>query len=395
VKILESRFETMMQEALTNLRIIKAFGREESEARRFSGIGWKALDARLGLTLRQNIFSAGLGLITLLSRSLILMVGAIHVLEGRLSIGELLVVLAYASQIHEPMEEIGNTLADMQISLASAERALEVIDQQPDIRDKPGAHAFERAQGSVVFEHVNFSYGRREILHGIDFVVQPGQVVAIVGPTGAGKTTIANLIARFYDPQSGRVTLDGYDLRDLTIRTLRANIAMVTQEPVLFSGTIRDNIAYGRPKADMQEIIAAATAANAHEFIAALPSGYLSQIGERGVRLSGGERQRVTIARAFLTNAPLLILDEPTASVDARTELVILDALDNLIVNRTTFVIAHRLSTIRRADQILVVDHGRIKERGTHAELIALAGLYAEMYHIQTAGLRSKLKQPV
>jgi ABC-type multidrug transport system fused ATPase/permease subunit len=269
-----------------------------------------------------------------------------------------------------------------------------VIDQQPDIRDKPDAHPLERARGSVVFEQVHFSYGRREILHGIDFVVKPGQVVAIVGPTGAGKTTIANLTARFYDPQSGRVKFDGYDLRDLTIRTLRDNIAMVTQEPILFSGTIRDNIAYGRPQSDMQAVIAAAMAANAHEFIAALPSGYFSQIGERGVRLSGGERQRLTIARAFLTNAPLLILDEPTASVDARTEQVILDALDNLIVNRTTFIIAHRLSTIRRSDQILVVDHGHIIERGTHEELLARAGLYAEMYHIQMGGLRRKVKQP-
>jgi ABC-type multidrug transport system fused ATPase/permease subunit len=209
-----------------------------------------------------------------------------------------------------------------------------------------------------------------------------------VGPTGAGKTTLASLLIRFYDPASGRVTLDGHDLRDLAVQTLRQNIALVLQEPILFSGTILDNIAYGRPGAAVEEVVTAARAANAHDFIMALSNGYASEVGERGVRLSGGERQRLCVARAFLMDAPVLILDEPTSAIDSRTEQVIIDALDRLMVGRTTFIIAHRLSTIRRADQILVLDEGRVMERGTHAQLLNRGGLYAELYRIQTRGLR-------
>ncbi|MCA1723206.1 MAG: ATP-binding cassette domain-containing protein, partial [Thermomicrobia bacterium] len=219
-------------------------------------------------------------------------------------------------------------------------------------------------------------------------------VIAIVGPTGAGKTTTANLIARFYDPIAGRVLLDGHDLRDLTVRTLRDNIALVIQEPILFTGTVRENIAYGRPGASLDEIIQAAKDANAHDFVMALPAGYESQVGARGVRLSGGERQRIAIARAFLKDAPILILDEPTSSIDARTELSILDALDTLMIGRTTFIIAHRLATIRHADQILVIDKGQVAERGTHAELVEHGGIYAHFYEIQTGGLRRRAEVP-
>jgi ABC-type multidrug transport system fused ATPase/permease subunit len=301
----------------------------------------------------------------------------------------MLVILAYVSDIHGPIEEIGTTLADVQHSYASAERALQVMDTVREVRDRPEAKALERVAGAVGFQDVCFAYDpAHPVLHRVNFSAEPGEVVAIVGPTGAGKTTLASLLIRFYDPASGRVTLDGHDLRDLAVQTLRQNIALVLQEPILFSGTILDNIAYGRPGAAVEEVVAAARAANAHDFIMALPNGYASEVGERGVRLSGGERQRLCVARAFLMDAPVLILDEPTSSIDSRTELVIIEALDRLMVGRTTFIIAHRLSTVRRADQILVLDEGRVKEQGTHAELLNRGGLYAELYRIQAGGLR-------
>jgi ABC-type multidrug transport system fused ATPase/permease subunit len=327
--------------------------------------------------------------VTRLSRNLIMLMASFHVLSGQLTLGEMLVILAYVSDIHGPIEEIGGTFAGVQHSLASAERALDVLDTVPEVRDRPGAKALGRLAGAVDLEDVCFSYDPEQpILHRVSFSAEPGEVVAIVGPTGAGKTTLASLLIRFYDPASGRVKLDGHDLRDLALRTLRQNIALVLQEPVLFSGTILDNIAYGRPGAAVEQVVSAAKSANAHDFIMALPNGYASEVGERGVRLSGGERQRLCVARAFLMDAPVLILDEPTSSIDSRTERVIIEALDRLMVGRTTFIIAHRLSTIRRADQILVLDEGRVIERGTHAELLNRGGLYAELYRIQGDGLR-------
>ena len=274
VKDLESEAETIIQEVLSCLRVVKAFGQEEREQRRFEEQSWKAMFARLRLTFQQHLFSSGLGFVTKLNRSLILLIGGFHVLEGRLTVGELLVIVAYVGEIHGPLEEIGHTLTDMQLSLASAERVLEVLEVQPEIRDKPGAEKLDRAAGAFVFEDVNFGYDpEHPVLHRVNLRVQPGGVVAIVGPTGAGKTTLANLIARFYDPDAGRVTLDGRDLRDLTIQTLRDNIALVIQEPILFSTTIRENIAYGRPGASLAEVVTAAKAANAHDFIMALPDG--------------------------------------------------------------------------------------------------------------------------
>jgi len=389
VKSMESMSGTIVQEVLSCLRVVKAFGTEDREQRRFEEQSWETLRARWRLSLQETLYGSTLSFITHIFRSLILLIGGFHVVEGRLTVGGLLVILAYTGNIHGPLEETSSTLTDMQLSLASAERTLEVLDVQPEIQDRPGATSLDRVQGAIAFENVSFGYyADHPVLHDVSLKAPPGSVVAIVGPTGAGKTTLSNLIARFYDPSSGRVTLDGHDLRDLTIKTLRANIALVIQEPILFSGTIRENIAYGRPDASREEVIAAAKAANADDFIQNLPNGYESEVGARGVRLSGGERQRVAIARAFLKAAPVLILDEPTSSVDSRTELVILNALDRLMAGRTTFIIAHRLSTIRRADQVLVIEDGCIREQGTHRELMLQNGLYAQLYHIQSAALR-------
>jgi ABC-type multidrug transport system fused ATPase/permease subunit len=262
--------------------------------------------------------------------------------------------------------------------------AFHILDTQPTIQEVPDAVALHEGAGRVTFEDVSFSYPERsDTLRRISFDAAPGQVIAIVGPTGAGKTTLASLIPRFYDPLSGRILVDGRDIRGLTLKSLRDHISIVPQEPLLFSGTIADNIRYGRLDATMDDLVAAATAANAHDFITGLADGYETQIGERGVRLSGGERQRLCIARAFLKNASILILDEPTASIDSRTEAVILDALDRLMLGRTTFMIAHRLSTVRHADLILALDRGAIVERGSHEELLHHGGLYAQLYDVQ------------
>jgi ABC-type multidrug transport system fused ATPase/permease subunit len=259
-----------------------------------------------------------------------------------------------------------------------------ILDTAPLVQEAPDARSLPVVAGSIRFEDVSFSYpGRVGTLKHISFDASPGQVVAIVGPTGAGKTTLASLIPRFYDPMQGRILIDGRDIRGLTLRSLRDHISIVSQEPLLFSGTIADNIRYGRLDAAMDEVVAAATAANAHEFISRLKEGYDTQIGERGVRLSGGERQRLCVARAFLKNATILILDEPTAAIDSRTEGVILDALDELMVGRTTFMIAHRLSTVRHADVILVMDHGVVVEHGSHEELLRVGGLYAQLHAVQ------------
>jgi ABC-type multidrug transport system fused ATPase/permease subunit len=384
VRTMEGESLSIIHEAMSMLRVIVAFGREDHEYRRFRSQGEQTIRARVNVTVRQTLFSLVVNTITATGTALALGVGAYQVLQGRLSVGQLLVVMAYIAGVYKPLETISTTVGSLQAMFISLRVAFDLLDSQPEIKDAPDARPIERATGAVTFERVSFNYRNRvDTLKEISFEVAPGRAVAIVGPTGAGKTTLASLIPRFYDVRDGRILIDGIDIRTLTIRSLRDQISIVLQEPLLFSGSIADNILYGRLDAGRDSVVEAARAANAHDFIMRLPRQYETEIGERGAQLSGGERQRIAVARAFLKNAPILILDEPTSSIDSRTESVILDALDRLMEGRTTFMIAHRLSTIRRADLILVLDHGCMLERGTHHELLAQKGLYRQLYEMQ------------
>jgi ABC-type multidrug transport system fused ATPase/permease subunit len=292
--------------------------------------------------------------------------------------------MSYIYAVYKPLEVISHTLSTLQEKMVSLELIFGLLDQDPEIKDAPDAISIERARGAVTLADIHFKYEqRKETLKGVSFEAEAGEVVAIVGPTGAGKTTLISLLPRFYDAQKGRILLDGTDTRKLTVKSLRDQFSIVLQEPLLFSGTIADNIRYGRLEADMKEIMEAAKAANAHDFIMQLPRQYETQLGERGVMLSGGERQRISVARAFLKDAPILILDEPTSSIDSKTEGVILDALERLMIGRTTFMVAHRLSTICNADKILVMDKGELVEMGSHEELLAGNGLYRQLYDAQ------------
>jgi ABC-type multidrug transport system fused ATPase/permease subunit len=312
--------------------------------------------------------------------------GAYHVLQRQLTPGELLVVMGYIAAIYLPLEQISVTMSTLQEQFISFRGALDLMDKEPDVRDVPGAVVLDRVDGRIEFEQVDFRYkGRRHTLRGISFVAEAGRRTAIVGPTGAGKTTLVSLIPRFYDIRRGRITLDGRDIREIALDSLRAQISIVLQEPLLFSVSIRENIRYGRLEASDEDIENATRAANAHSFICELPEGYDTELGERGSKLSVGERQRISMARAFLKDAPILLLDEPTAAIDSRTEGIILDALQRLMGGRTTIMIAHRLSTVRNADHIVVINEGRLVEQGSHDELVTAGGLYQELYEAQLA----------
>lgn len=380
VKELESTLIDRAFEILSSVAVIKSFARERYELARFSRSGDEAMHARLRLTWQESLFSVAVTAITLAGTALVLIVGGLHVLDSTLTVGSLLVVIAYLAAVYNPMSAIAHTTGSLQQAAVSARRVREVFALTPERLDGPDTLDASEVEGRVRFESVGFSYGDdRRVLEDVSFEVRPGEMFAIVGVTGAGKTTIANLIPRFFEPKSGRVLVDEVDVRRYSLRSLRERIAVVPQQPVLFSGTIADNIRYGRLEASDQEIEAAARAAYVHEFIQQLPQGYQTPVAEAGATLSGGERQRLGLARALLKNAPILLLDEPTSSLDALSEAAVFGALRRLRKGRTTIVIAHRLSTIRDATRILVLHEGRLIDQGTHDELMASNDLYRRM----------------
>jgi len=390
VQGLEWQSLSIVNEAMAMLRVIVPFGRESYEHRRFREQGETAAQERVQLTVRQTLFNLAVTACTALGTGLVFYFGFRDYFSGKLQTGELIVLLSYISAVYTPLEQISTTLGGIHQQLVQLNASFDLLDTEPEVKDAPDAIALEHVRGEVELEGVQFAYkGRTPVIRDVSLHVPAGSRVAIVGPTGAGKTTLLSLLVRFYDPQRGRVLIDGIDLRRIALASLREQIALVLQEPLLFSGSIAANIGYGRLDAGMDEVIAAAKAANAHDFISRLPHGYETLLGERGAGLSGGERQRISVARAFLKDAPILVLDEPTSSIDSKTEEVILDALDRLVVGRTSFTIAHRLSTIRDADQILVLDGGMIVERGTHEELLRKGGLYHQL-HVSQARERRR-----
>jgi ATP-binding cassette subfamily B protein len=317
--------------------------------------------ARIRYAMGEGIFGLLVGLTTAVGTAAVLFLGMRHVQAGVLTLGQLLLVLGYLSQLYAPLKTISKKVGDLEASLASAERAFALLDAAPDVAERPNARPLARARGAVAFRNVWFAYGTDQpVLHDISFEIAAGTRLGIAGTTGAGKTTLVSLLTRFYDPTAGQILLDGVDLRDYKLGDLRNQFAIVLQEPVLFSTSIAENIAYGRPDAGDDEIVAAARAANAHDFIMNLPQSYETLVGERGMRLSGGERQRISLARAFLKDAPILILDEPTSSVDVKTEAAIMEAMERLMQGRTTVMIAHRLSTLATCDTRLEIEHGRL-----------------------------------
>jgi ATP-binding cassette, subfamily B, bacterial len=380
LKEIESRGISFVQEVFSSIRVVKAFGREQHEADRYRVQGERVVAAKTRLSWQESFYGASINLVTSAGTALILYLGGRQVLGGEMTVGDLLVAMAYLASVFEPLSSMSRTFGKLQGSIASARRVLRTLESQPEIRDRPGASPAPLLAGRVEFADVSFGYeAERAVLEHVSFKAEPGQTVAIVGLTGAGKTTLVSLITRFYDVTSGQIRIDERDLRDYTVRSLREQIAIVLQDPLLMSGTISDNIRYGRLDASEAEVLAAARAAYVDDFVQRLPRGYETRLGDDGVQLSGGERQRVSIARALLRNAPILILDEPTSSLDARAEAHIFEALRGLMANRTTFVIAHRLSTVRHADKILVLDGGRVVGFGRHEENLESVPLYREL----------------
>jgi len=361
VKELESSALSVVQEVLGALRVVKAFGQEDREHERFTGCAKDGMRARIRYEIASGVLGLGIGLALAAGVAAFLFVGVRHVQSGVITLGELILLLSYLGQLYEPLRSISELAGMLQTHLASAERVYRLLDEVPDVRERPDARRIGRAYGTVVFDDVSFGYGdREEVLHGISFALDRGTKLGIAGTTGAGKTTLVSLLLRFYDPTTGRILLDGIDLRDYRLEDLRRQMSVVLQEPVLFSTSIAANIAYANPGASAAELQVAARAANAHDFIQALPHGYETNVGERGMRLSGGERQRISLARAFLRDAPLLVLDEPTSSVDPGTEGEIMEALDRLTTDRTTIVIAHRSSTLEHCNAQLTIEGGRV-----------------------------------
>lgn len=379
-----SELTAVLQQGLAGIRLVQALQREEEEAKRYAAQGRETI--RLAMRIqayagRQSLINAFL---SALGPALVLWYGGAQVINGLLTIGELLAFTTYVARLFGPVSAFANMNVQLQQALAAFDRVQEYLELQTEIRDRPGAIELPPVRGRIEFRDVSFAYSpERPVLKHISFTVEPGQLVALVGPTGAGKSTVVNLIPRFYDPDEGCVRIDGYDLRDVTLSSLRRQIATVDQETFLFNMTILENIRYARPEATFDEVVEAAKAAYLHDFIMSLPEGYETMVGERGVKLSGGERQRLAIARAILRNPRILILDEATSSLDSIAESYIQRALEPLMRGRTVIAIAHRLSTILSADKILVLQQGELIESGTHRELLARGGLYAQLYRTQ------------
>lgn len=396
VKALEATLIERAFETLSSVAAVKSFTRERHELARFSSVGDDTMRARLRLTWHESLFSVVVTAITLLGTAVVLVVGGLHVMNGTLTLGSLLVVVAYLAAVYDPLSAIAHATGSLQQAVASARRVREIFALTPEVLDDPGAVDATGISGHVRFEAVSFTYAEdRRILDSISFEARPGELVALVGLTGAGKTTIASLIPRFFEPTSGRVLVDDVDVARYSLKSLREQIALVPQQPLLFTGTIADNIRYGRLDASDQEVEAAARDARVHDFVSALPAGYQTRVHEGGATLSGGERQRIGIARALLKAAPILILDEPTSAVDAISEGAIFDTLRRLRPGHTMLVIAHRLSTIRDATRILVLDDGRLIAQGPHRELIETCELYQRMCARLSVGESIDDEEPV
>jgi ATP-binding cassette subfamily B protein/subfamily B ATP-binding cassette protein MsbA len=381
---IQGRIHSHVQQTLAGIPVVQAFGQETRQHRVFQQLANTAIRLQMRGTLLGGLGGLSSGLVTTLGTGVVLLVGGHAVLHHRLTIGDLLVFASYVVILQGQIAGLTGIYSTLQAARPSIDRVVEVLDAPADVEDRRGAVVLGGVRGEVAVEGVSFGYEvGRPVLRGVSFSAAPGEVVAVVGPTGAGKTTLVGLVPRFFDPDQGRVLLDGRDVRGLRLRQVRDSVSLVLQESFLFPFSIAENIAYGRPGASREEVVEAARAANADEFVSRLPDGYDTVVGERGATLSGGERQRVAIARALLKDAPVLILDEPTSALDAETEGSLLQALERLMVGRTTVIIAHRLSTIRRADQILVLREGRIVERGSHQELIDHGGHYTRMHDIQ------------
>jgi len=386
-KELESSVTSMLQEVLTGLRVVKAFGQEHREEARFLDRAGREVRASMAVVRAQVVFYALIALVLAAGSAAALWVGVRNVQNGALTIGQLTMVIAYLAQLYGPLETLSHKVTELQGSLAGAERAFALLDHPVEVQDRPDARPLERARGTFELRGAAYGYAvDKPVLRELTAQIAAGTRVGIVGRTGAGKTTLMNLVTRFLDPTHGALLLDGVDLRDWKLDDLRRQFAIVLQEPVLFSTTIGENIAYGRPDASEAQIEAAAQAANAHDFISALPEGYLTQVGERGMMLSGGERQRIALARAFLKDAPILILDEPTSSVDMKTEAAIIEAMERLMHGRTTFIVAHRLATLRHCDVVYAVEDGRLlptRIDDSAETLMSNRGLGAEMSLVQ------------